>query len=121
MKSSRDPRLVIALILLLVAVAFLGGTMRLIRSARAAVDLPVLAGNSADFISNFAKGRAENHLIQEATPTEEEATPAEQNTTSLASADTGGIIALAIVIVVTILLGSAVGVRTTSPKKPSPK
>ena len=112
MKPQRDPRLVIALILLLVAVAFLGGTMRLIRSARAAPVLPVATREPVKYLLDASPNHRESDLIQALTPTE-------PGKPSLQSADTGGIIALAIVIVVTILLGSVVGVRaTTPPKKP---
>jgi hypothetical protein len=118
MKPQRDPHLVIALILLLVAVVFLGGTMRLIRSARAAGISTETAIQAAELSLKANPEEMQNFAVQALTPTEETG-PVDQSATSLLSADTGGITGLAIVIVITIIVGAVVGVRATSAKKPS--
>ncbi len=118
MKPSRNPPLIIALILLLVAVAFLGGTIRLIRSARAAEPALPAAGTG-----KMVFAAASNVQEPEMTPTPVEGDQAGNKSAAHppVSADTGGIIALAIVIVVTILLGAAIGLRKESRRKPIPK
>jgi hypothetical protein len=129
MKSPRDPRLLIASLLLLVAVAFLGGTMRLIRRARAAEQPVLLAGGA------FIKGESTRVAVEPAAdrsgiPLASSPDPAGVTsglsaqataTPVQASADTGGIIALAIVIVVTIILGAVIGVRKSIPRQTAPK
>ena len=113
MKSVRNPRFVIAFILLLLAVAFLGGTVRLIHRAQAASLPPALeAGrNRVGFAGKPDESRLDLNLTPTMIPTQPAmSTPSSQST----SADTTGIIALAIVIVATILLGAGLGVRAHS-------
>jgi hypothetical protein len=129
MKPARDPRLLSVVILLLIAVAFLGGAVRLIGAARAAdnnalaekvvpaggisagrIFLPLFVSAQADLTATPVPTGLENGNTTQSTPTP---VPV--------SADTGGIIALAIVIVVTVVLGSFVGVRGSAPKKTTSK
>jgi len=120
-------RLLISLILLMVAMAFLAGSLRLFHKARAAVS----PGESFPFVghpeaaaplaqgSNFMVDGSSNKVLpvsfQAGTDVSHQGTPVE----TPASADTGGIIALAIVIVVTILVGAAWGARGSPRHKKS--
>ncbi len=111
MKPAHPPKYLILVILILVTAAFLGGTLRLIPRAHAA-DINI-AGSQTSF--HQAREAALNpglDLALTATPTLS-GTP----TTISASADTGGIIALAFVIVVTVILGAVMGVRASFPGK----
>lgn len=115
MKHVRDPRVIIAFLLLLVAVVFLAGTIRLIGTARAADQASILMKNGtggAGSIQPVALASlpapAKSELTGQVTPGPSE-TPG----------DTSGIIALAIVIVVTIILGAAIGVRDNPARKSS--
>lgn len=125
MKPVRDVRLLVAVILLLVAVAFLGGTLRLVRSARASdhLPLPPSGGTSGGFVVRPAAVITGVEKHQGSASMEEDASVAAQETPTPpeVSADTGGIIALAIVIVVTIVLGASMGVRALSGKKTKAK
>ena len=114
MKSVNIPRPLILLIMIIVA--FLIGALRDFGSVHAAPSTAAkVAGNgNADVSTTF---------IPTPLPTYTEETDLPPKSTPMpiqASADTTGIIALAIVIVTTILVGAAWGVRR-SPKNITPK
>jgi len=127
MKSAHSPRFLVILILILVGVAFIAGTLRLIRTAHAAesplTTIPQPARVGAGFISRAVSISSQAGLTETPLPAEAETDPAPQGTPTAVqvSADTSGIIALAIVIVATILVGAAWGVRRPSPKKTHPR
>ena len=116
MKSAHNPRPLIILILILVAAAFLVGILRAFRRADAAGPTPANA-------SLNARGMASAGLTPTPVPTESDTDLSAQPTPTLvpASADTTGIIALAIVIVTTILVGATWGVRRSPQKKIPPR
>jgi ABC-type antimicrobial peptide transport system permease subunit len=109
MKSVHIPRPLILLIL--VIVAFLIGILRVFGTAHAAASTaPKVAVNGwADAATDLTPTPVPTNTYTDLPP---QSTP----TPVPASADTTGIIALAIVIVTTILVGAAWGVRR-SPKK----
>ena len=114
MKSVHIPRPIILLIL--VIMAFVIGALRDFDTAHAATSSALkVAGNS--------QTNAATDLTPTPFPTnidETEIPPKSKPTPGPASADTTGIIALAIVIVTTILVGATWGVRR-SPKKNPPE
>ncbi len=107
MKSAHPPKPLVLFILILVSAAFLGGILRLIPRAHAA-EIP--AANPAG--QSFASGLV--ILDANLTPTQ---SPVNTPTPIPASADTSGMITLAVVIVATIILGTSLGVRSLSPRK----
>ncbi len=123
MKPARSPRALVILILLLVAAAFLNGTLRLIHDARAAEPSPAALKQPAGVEARFAIQAASSHnqAAHLATPVPTDSGPdlsAQATPTAIpVSADTGGIIALAIVIVATILVGAAWGLRRSAAHK----
>ena len=122
-----NSRLLISLILLMVAMAFLAGSLRLFHKAQAAVspgETSPFAGypqTAASLVqgSKFNAAGSSNKVLPDSfrleTGVPHQGTPV----STPASADTGGIIALAIVIVVTILLGAAWGARGSPRHKKS--
>jgi hypothetical protein len=120
MKSAHfKSRLLVSLILLLVAATFLAGSLRLFHKASAAVSSGVVAASSghpetdtsvvrgSESFRGVSATAALSGSFQAGTGLPPQATPVVGSD----SADTGGIIALAIVIVVTILVGAVWGAR----------
>jgi hypothetical protein len=101
MKPKFNSRIILALILALVTLTFLTGVVQTFSHARAA-------------ISSTA-------TLSVQTTTAMDATPTSQKTPVLKSADTTGIIALAIVIVAVILVGAVWGRRKPFSKDQSNK
>ena len=122
-----NSRLLISLILLMVAMAFLAGSLRLFHKAQAAIssgEASSLSGHletaapfaqGAQFSTDGSSTKQLPGSFQSETGIPHQGTPVERTD----SADTGGIIALAIVIVVTILVGAAWGARGSPPHKQS--
>jgi len=114
MKSVHIPRPIILLLLVIVASAI--GALRVYSTAHAASSTALKA-----FINNQMVAATDQTPTPFPTNIDEtEIPPKSTPTPGPASADTTGIIALAIVIVTTILVGATWGVRR-SPKKENPK
>jgi hypothetical protein len=113
MKSVHNPRPLILIIL--VIVAFLIGALRVFGTAHAAT-------STAPKVTANGQADAAIDITPTPVPTNTDSVLPPQSTPMPVpnSADTTGIIALAIVIVTTILVGAAWGVRR-SPKKKTPK
>jgi len=124
MKSARALRPLTILILALVALAFLGGTFRLIDSAhaaRASQANPAShhpAEKSEAFLGAGETSLGDTGLAQAALSTQ---LPTDTPEPVMASADTTGIIALAILILATIVLGAGIGMRGLPPRKKTTK
>ena len=128
MKPAHNPRSLVVPFLILVAVAFLTGALRLFRSAQAAVSTPakVTVNDQIMAATGLTLTPAPTDTDTDLTPTpvpaqaDTDLPPQSTPTVVPVSADTTGIIALAIVIVATVLVGAAWGVRR-SPKKETPR
>jgi hypothetical protein len=112
MKLPHSPRPLILIILIFLGIAFLSGTLRLFRTVEAA---PAAQATTA------------TETVAGLTPTPVPARIDADRTIELVpppvlvSADTSGIIALAAVIVVTVLVGATWGVRRTRQKPNHPE
>ena len=113
MKSAHNPRPLVILILILIAVAFLTGILRVFRAVQVAAS-PVLT-------PTVVATDADTDITPAPAQTDMDLTPRPVSKVVPVSADTTGIIALAIVIVATILLGATWGVRNSPQKKIPPK
>jgi len=103
MKPAQLPRFLIIFIIALLVVTFLTGNVRAFTLTQ------VSPSAAATIIAN-----SQTETVSDLTPT---STPAP----ILASADTAGIIALAIVIVIVVLVGAIWGERSVLQKKTTPK
>ncbi len=126
MKSDHSySRLLISLILLMVAVAFLAGSLRLFHEAQAAVspaETSLFASPPTTTIVHGPKSIADgssNKVLAVSFQAGTSLPPKGTPVASVASADTSGIIALAIVIVVIILVGATWGARNNTRNKKS--
>jgi hypothetical protein len=115
MKPVRDPRPLFLLILILVAAAFLTGILRAFHDAGAAVSIPAKAS-----VNDLSMAATDPTSIPAQKQTGTDLSPQPTPVVGLVSADTTGIIALAIVIVLTILVGATWGVRSL-PKRKKPR
>jgi hypothetical protein len=121
MKPALTPRHLISLILFLVCAAFFTGSLRLFHGVHAAALSQAMTSFNDQAVTSAGLILKPASIITEAANKQ---TPVPTGNTPPAtpvSADTTGIIALAIVIVATILVGAAWGVRGSPQKKKFPK
>jgi hypothetical protein len=120
MRHDRIPHTLIIFIIFLVIVTFLAGTLRAFANVHAfTVPVAALAVNDQKVVDITPA------LMPTPTVAETMVSPAPTQRPVSApvppSADTGGIISLAVVIAFTVLIGVAWGIRTPSEKRVPPK